>query len=150
MILDTLSHAPTYFSLGARFQTAFDYLTNFDQATPDGRHDLEGDALFALVQSYTTDPPEDRIFESHLVYADIQYLLSGQEIIYYREPSSLSPKTEYDAKKDAIYYHPKDDRPLYLEAGTFVILLPQDAHKPGCIWDKPTPVRKIVMKLRLS
>ncbi len=150
MILDTLRHAPTYFSLGERFQTAFHYLTNFDPATPDGRYDLEGDSLFALVQSYTTDPPEDRTFESHHVYADIQYLHSGQEIIYYREPSSLTPKTAYDAKKDAIYYHAQDDRPLYLDAGAFVILWPQDAHKPGCVWDKPVPVRKIVMKLRFS
>ncbi len=150
MILDRLQSSSQYRCIGSRFSQAFDYLESFAEDTPDGRYDLDGDNLYALVQSYTPDPAEHRTFESHRVYADIQYILSGREIIYYQDPSSLTPKAEYDPKKDATFYHCKDDRPLHLDSGTFVVLWPQDAHKPGCIWDQSAPVRKVVMKVRLS
>ena len=36
---------------------------------------------------------------------------------------------------------------LRLDAGTFVILAPQDAHMPGMAVDEPAPVKKVVVKV---
>lgn len=150
MILDRLPSSLLYRSLGDDFARAFDYLQSFPENTPDGRYDLDGDDMFALVQSYDSQPATERTFESHRIYADIQYVFSGRELIYYRDPTSLVPKAAYDEKRDATFYHDKDDQPLHLESGSFVVFWPQDAHKPGCIWEKPCPVRKVVIKIRLN
>jgi len=149
MILDLLSQAATYDGLGSRFDKAFSYLQNFHPATADGRVDLEGDDLYALVQSFETQAPEERTFESHKLYADIHYILTGHETIYYRQASLLNPKGPYDAAKDARYYHDHDDFPLFLDAGSFAVFWPQDGHKPGCLWSAPTSTHKVVIKLRL-
>ena len=38
---------------------------------------------------------------------------------------------------------------IRLEAGSFVVLFPQDAHAPGCHADEAAPVKKIVGKVLL-
>jgi biofilm protein TabA len=149
MILDSLNHTSSYLSLGGRIQAAFDYLKNFDQATPDGRLDLDGDKLYALVQTYETEPFDRRVFESHRRYADIQYILFGREIIHYAPSGALNPKAPYDTVRDVTFYEDSPGRAMPLEANEFVILWPQDGHKPGCVWDTPVTVRKIVLKILL-
>lgn len=57
MVIDTISHSGLYHSLGPRFAAGLEWLRNFEPATPDGRYDLRGDDVFALVQSYETMPP---------------------------------------------------------------------------------------------
>jgi biofilm protein TabA len=150
MILDHLSHAELYRPLGPLFREALDYLAKFDPKTPDGRHDLRGDDLFVLVQTLTTEPAEKRVFESHQRYADIQFVVSGREAIYYSPLAALRPKGDYDPKIDARLYDGANEVPLHLEAGWFTILWPQDGHKPGCVWQKPGEVRKVVAKIRLG
>jgi biofilm protein TabA len=151
MILDALPHASTYFSLGDRFQAAFDYLATFDPSTPDGRHDLDGDNLYALVQTYESEASGQRTFESHRACVDIQYIFSGREIIFYGLSERMSPEAPYDPSRDVTFYEDSAEaRPIHLAKGDFVVLWPQDAHKPGCLWETPVSVRKVVMKIRLS
>ena len=58
----------------------------------DGRHPIDGEAIFALVSTYETEPEGARSFEAHRKYIDVQYLLSGREIIHWagRELGSLA------------------------------------------------------------
>lgn len=150
MILDSLTNAQIYHPLGGRFKTAFDYLLKFDPSTPDGRYKLDGDDLFALAQTYRPETPNERIFESHRQYADIQYVFSGQEVIFYSPSEIMRPKASYDFARDVTFYEDGDGgRPIHLQAGDFVVLWPQDGHKPGCLWECPGLVRKVVIKMRL-
>ena len=71
MIYDALAHAALYRDLGPRFAAAFDFLAGFDPATPTGRVSLDGDNLFALVQSYQTAPAATKPFESHRIFATL-------------------------------------------------------------------------------
>ena len=135
--------------LGPRFRRAFEYLLAFSPDVEDGRYDLDGADDYVLVQTYETLPQEQRTFESHRRYVDVQYLFSGQETVYYRESSSLTVRAPYELEKDAIFYHDADDRPLHLGAGDFAVFWPQDAHKPACDWGKASVVRKVVVKVRL-
>ncbi len=150
MILDRLRHASPYRALGPLFGQAFDYLETFDPATPDGRHDLRGDHLFMLVQTFESAPSDEKSFETHRLYADIQYVLSGRETIWHQPASLLRPKTDYDAQKDIQFFHGEENHPLRLEAGDFVLFWPQDGHKPACQWDGPSQIRKIVAKIRIA
>jgi biofilm protein TabA len=150
MILDTITSAPSYVGLNPHFATAFAWLADFDPDTPDGRVDLEGDDLYALVQSYGTVPPDQKAYESHRTYADIQFVAAGAEVIYYAPINRLRPTMGYDPVKDCLLYaDPSAGTPLHLGPGTFAIFLPHDGHKPGCSAGHPSPIKKVVVKVRL-
>lgn len=150
MILDTLTGAAAYGALNHRFATALAWLADFSPETPDGRTDLEGDDLYALVQSYGTVNPDQKPYESHRDYADIQYVAAGVEVIYYAPVSSLRPTTAYDPQKDCrLYADSSAGTPLQLGPGTLAIFLPHDGHKPGCVNGAPELIKKVVIKVRL-
>src|SRR5688572_29530345 len=65
MILDTLSQSASYQQLGPRFAAGLKWLGEFSPATADGRYDIDGDDVFALVQSYDTVPSTEKKYESH-------------------------------------------------------------------------------------
>ncbi|MEY3774763.1 MAG: hypothetical protein RLZZ129_1543 [Verrucomicrobiota bacterium] len=149
MIFDMLDHAGAYHQIGSRFAAALKYLRTFDPATPDGKIVIEDDNVFAVVQSYTPTPAGERPYEAHRGYADIQYVVSGEEIIYYAPLVELRETAAYTESGDYALYTGEDKFPLLMPAGCFAILWPQDGHKPGCLWRIPAPVKKVVMKVRL-
>lgn len=151
MIFDHLSSSSIYSSLGDRFTKGLEYLKNFDAATPEGTYELEGKNLFAMVQHFDTQPAPERNFEAHKAYADIHYIVSGGELIYYCQTPKLKPKTDYNEERDFTFYHDQDDYGFVLDPGHFTILWPQDGHKPGCIVNGggPQAVQKVVLKIKL-
>ena len=48
-------------------------------ALPAVRYEIDGDAVFALVQEYETHLPEECRWEAHYTYTDIQYIVEGSE-----------------------------------------------------------------------
>lgn len=150
MIYDTLSNSRYYAAaLGERFALGLAYLERFDSSTSDGRVTLDGDDVFALVQSYIATPAGNRPFEAHRTYADIQFIAAGDEIIQYSPLGRLSETTPYSAATDVAWYSGDNDFPLYMRQGSFAILLPHDGHKPGCSWQTQERVKKVVVKIRL-
>jgi biofilm protein TabA len=150
MILDTLSHSASYQQLGPRFAAGLKWLEEFLPATVDGRYDIDGDDVFALVQSYDTVPPVEKKYESHRVYADIQYIAEGAEVIYYAPTAGLVPTIAYDETKDCLLYSdPAAATPLFMAPGRFAIFYAQDGHKPGCVHDRASSIKKVVVKVRL-
>jgi biofilm protein TabA len=150
MIIDTLSSAAAYRSLGPTLAAGLDWLTQFSPETPDGRYDIDGDNVYALVQSYTTVPASEKSYESHRLYADIQYVAAGTEVIHYAPTTGLEPLTPYDAEKDFLLYRdPAAATPLHLVPGTFTVFYPHDAHKPGCSNGTPAQMKKVVVKVRV-
>lgn len=150
MVLDTLPHSAATRGLSPRLDAAMNWLTRFDPATPDGRYAIDGDDVFALVQSYETVPAADKRFETHRDYADVQYVADGTETIRYAPADGLRPATAYDTAKDfQLFADPVADTPLHLEKGVFAIFFPHDAHKPGCSGAVPSRVKKVVVKVRV-
>ena len=91
MILDTLDNAARYESLNSRFAKAFDFLRTVDGSQALGRHDLDGDACFALVQTYESKPVEKALFEAHRKYIDVQFIHSGRETILWAPLAAMKP-----------------------------------------------------------
>jgi len=150
MIVDSLPHADRYFAVHPLFEAGFRYLCRFTPDIPDGRYELEGDRLFALVQSYSTVPAAEKRFEAHRCYLDIQYLVAGTEIIGHAALETLSTNEAFNLGKDIGFFdEPALSTPVLLRAGDFAILYPNDGHKPGCAAGDPAPVRKIVLKVAL-
>jgi biofilm protein TabA len=149
MIFDILSNLSSYSALGPRFARALEYLGQFDSKSADGRVAIEGDDIFALVQSYTPSPAGTRPFEAHRIYADVQFVAAGSEVIQYSPLGRLRETAAYSASKDVAFFDGSDDFPLFMSPGCFAILLPADGHKPGCLWQRPELVKKVVVKVRL-
>ena len=153
MILDSLTHCADYVSLHPLFPAAFDYLKNFDPNTPDGKYEIEGKCLYALVQRYQTAPEETKAWETHRIYADIQYIVSGREAITYAPAGELDSTTPYNDVKDVEKYsgaNVKTASTAIIPGGHFGIYLPQDGHRPGCMIGQPEPVVKVVIKVQLK
>jgi YhcH/YjgK/YiaL family protein len=116
----------------------------------DGRHEIEGQRLFALVQSYTTRPATEVVFEAHRSYMDLQLVFEGREAIGWAPTAALETTEPYSAEKDVELLDGSVALVMPLESGWFAVLLPQDAHKPCCHLDGPSKVRKVVFKIAIE
>ena len=151
MIVDSLANAKLYRALHPRLAAAFDYLAAFDVATPDGRYPVDADRVHVLVQSYATKPAAEKKWESHRRYLDVQYIVSGRELMTVAPIGALAGATAYDEAKDVINYGGASGEAstLYVERGQFAIFLPHDGHRPGVAVDASEDVRKVVVKVLL-
>jgi biofilm protein TabA len=168
MILDHLSRADLYFTLGPRFRKAFEFLRTADLLNlPLGKHEIEGDKVFALVQDYTPKPRSVGKFEAHERYWDIQYVAHGAERMGWAARSRLTISEPYDATREVMFFDSNPDNGLgdffLLAEGYFTVFGPQDAHMPGVAIAENTasdwtfsaalagpgshPVRKVVVKV---
>lgn len=152
MILDTLDHAARYEALHPRFAQAFAYLRSVDGTQPLGRHYLDGDNLFAIVETYATKPVENALFEAHRRYIDVQFIHRGRETILWAPLPLMREETRpYETEKDiAKWKLVPDVTPLHLSAGHFAILFPQDAHAPCVEWGASEQVFKVVVKVAVA
>jgi YhcH/YjgK/YiaL family protein len=149
MIYDTLEHMEKYFQKESQIHKALCYAQSFDTSKPDGRYEIEGDSLYALVSSYATFPDEERRFEAHRKYIDVQVLLEGEEKIETSFASDLKPLEEYFEPKDIIFLQPPPDfASLVMRPGYFAVFFPHDIHRPNCNLHGKSRVRKIVLKVR--
>ena len=149
MIVKTLDHADVYASLSPLLAPAFDYLRRTDLAkAADGKYELRGSDLFALVQSYQTAPAATKKWEAHRDYVDIQYVVSGAELMGYAPRSLLRETEAHDPARDVAFYADSEVKSFVrLQAGMFCILGPEDVHLPGVSIVGPTPIKKVVLKV---
>ena len=153
MILDQLKHAEAYRHLGEGFAAGLDYLRSSDFAhIPDGRYEIIGSNGFAIVQSYTTKPREKGRWEAHRKYADIQYMIIGQERMGVVPIERVKVEQPYNAERDLEFFTGGDDAAQFLTVGQgwFAIFLPHDVHMPTLAIERPAPVKKVVVKVRLG
>ncbi len=133
MILDALSNKEQYLSLHPRFKTVFDYIDTHDLATMElGRHDIDGDNIFVMVQELELRPYEQARLELHRKYIDIQLVLRGDEEVFgwSEKKDCLTPETEFDVAKDIQLFVDKPQCFYTLREGQFSILYPEDGHAP--------------------
>ena len=151
MLVTTLDHAAGNDYLAARFQKAYAFLNRDDLGSlPLGRVDIDGDAVFANVQEYDTVPAEEKQLEAHRRYYDVQFVVSGKELLQYAQLDGLPECQPFDEENDfGLYETPEQCTNVVLRAGDLAVLAPEDAHKPGCtLGSEPCHVRKIVVKVR--
>lgn len=152
MIYDTLDHADTYAGLYPRLRDALACLNRLTPETPDGRIEADGENLFINIERYRTVAPDTKLYEAHRRYLDIQIILAGSESIYVQPIDRLQESERYDNETDVAWYTGKNTPHICLRPGDFLLLLPQDGHKPGC-WaeaDHPRDVIKAVAKVRID
>ncbi|WP_295116392.1 YhcH/YjgK/YiaL family protein [uncultured Chitinophaga sp.] len=151
MIIDTLQNAHLYFGLGAKFEKAFQYLAQTDFATVQkGKYEIEGQDIFAIVNEYDTVDATTEQMESHKKYIDVQYIVSGAELIGHDFLLQQAPSQAYDAEKDFMLW---GETPAFfskLEKGYFAIFFPTDLHMPNIRIAAPAAVKKVVIKISVN
>ena len=146
MIIDRLANPAPLFQLPARLARALEYLRATDlMSVAIGRHDLDGDRLFALVQEYTTRAADNCVWEAHRKYIDVQFVAAGVERMGYANLAQMRVRDAYDAARDVAFFEPGESF-VTIPAGTFAIVGPEDVHSPGHAVGTPGLVRKVVVK----
>jgi YhcH/YjgK/YiaL family protein len=150
MIYDVFANGNLYFGKKDAFGKALDFAMNFDRSKPDGKYEIDGSNLYALVMSYQTRSAEEARFEAHKKYIDIQLLLDGQEFADVCLNEKLEVDTPFSEENDAaLYKSPKFFTSVLLTPGRFAIFYPGDIHRPCRMIDSSKPVRKMVLKVRV-
>lgn len=150
MILDLLTHASAYAGACPGLAEGFRYLRETDCAQiAAGRYPIDGTRIHAIVQDYDTKPYADGFLEIHQRYIDIQFLVSGEELIGYAPFTSQPVRTPYNAEKDIAFLQGASD-PVRLTPGFFAVFFPQDAHMPGRTAGASVRVRKVVVKVAVA
>jgi YhcH/YjgK/YiaL family protein len=149
MVCDHITYASEYFNLSQGIRHALEYLQTADLgALNTGRHDLDGDRVFALVSDYDTRVPGETFWEAHRRHVDVQYVHAGSERIGYGDLATFETES-YDEVRDLVVARGHSARYVEVGSGEFVILLPHDVHMPGLTPRAVQRVRKIVVKVRL-
>ena len=103
MIYDKITNFETYAALSQDIRESLAYLKQMSPDTPVGVYEISPRAR-AIVSEYTTKPVNEKGFEAHREYIDIQYLLAGEEQIACQPLEYLKETVPYNAEKDIIFF----------------------------------------------
>ena len=133
-----------------RWNTAFKFLTETDLNNLSiGRIDLSDD-VYAAVSEYETKNPEDAKFESHQKYIDLQYLISGEELIGLSDEKNLKVTSPYSETNDITFYDFDGGKILEATPKKYFIFFPEDIHRPCIKTDQQQMVKKVVVKIKID
>ena len=151
MIIDYFSGAHRYALLGERFKKAFEYLGQTDFGTVGtGRYEIDGDTVFAMVNEYDTVDPSGEKMESHKTHIDVQYMVEGAERVGHDFLLEQQPCQAYDPETDFMLFPGSPAFFSHFSKGMFAIFFPEDLHMPNIMTDKPAPVKKVVIKIKVA
>jgi YhcH/YjgK/YiaL family protein len=149
MIIDTLDNYHLYQSINERIAKGFEFLHNTDlDAIPSGKHDIDGDSIFALVQEYQTKPLAECKLESHKKYIDIQYVIRGEEFMGVTTKNNQTI-VEVNEEKDYTFYEGSTSL-VRVSKGMFTIFFPDDLHQPCVQTESDSEVKKVVIKVLIQ
>lgn len=120
------------------------------QGFPTGKYEFEGG--FLMVQRGSTKDYDREAFESHRKFMDVQYMISGGEIMYYAPVDELESNREYDAGADIEFFTENTGKELEIaiRPGMVWVAYPQDGHMPCRHKETANDYVKIVMKLPVN
>ena len=146
MILGTLRNASYYSGFGERVTRAIQYFIDHDpQKLPLGKNSIDGNHIYYEVETAKKD---EKLFEAHKNFIDIQMTLSGEEWYGHNFVENLKEEIPYNPDKDAGFYS-GDGEYFQIPKGCFVLFMPEDAHNPCVYFENAGRVRKIVVKIRV-
>lgn len=134
-------------------QKGFAYLLSHDfTKMAPGRYPIEGDTIYANLDSYVSRDKTQCRPEAHRRYIDIQYIVKGQEVIGYSSAiDTLSASEPYDEARDIIFFDDMfAESGIVMREGMYAVFFPQDVHRPCCRIEKSEEVLKVVVKVQID
>lgn len=150
MIFDLLANAKSYEKTHSRLAKGLKYLSRCDFSTmKDGRYDIDNSDLYMNITTYETHNLEEAMIEAHKNYIDIQYIISGKELVGWASLSTMDVLVKSYPDTDMYFYNGNINM-LPLSAGYFMVFFPQDVHAPCLHFENEATVRKAVVKVRIE
>ncbi len=152
MIVTDIRHIEHQVSMTPALKKALAFLRGQDvPGLPDGKAEIDGDRVYAIIQRYETIKTDAPTFEFHRKYIDIQFIVSGEETIGWTPMESMAITEAYNADKDISFGKAGAGTwtPVRLQAGQLALLRPEDGHAPKLACGEPSPVMKIVVKIAI-
>jgi YhcH/YjgK/YiaL family protein len=149
MIFDQFENAKQYRGIHAGLDAAFEYIARhrFEDDTP-GKVTVDGERIFYTIAPVQGKGKGGAKLEAHKRYIDIQFVLSGEDLIGLKAMSECQwDKNGFDAGKDIGFCDDQPESWIVLKPGMFVILWPQDAHAP---LSNDEAMNKVVFKIALD
>lgn len=136
----------------AAIQRAIHYIKTTDfMSMKQADYPIEGDQMFVKVFDNTSKTVEESHPELHKKYIDVQFWVTGSELM------GICPKKkEYEVvqedKGQDLYLlgEVEGEQFLRMEQGDYIILFPNDVHRPGIAEREPETYRKAVVKVSLD
>lgn len=138
--------------LPAAIEKGLDFLraTDFNALEP-GVVEIDGKNIYAQIIDLTTREAVETVRKC-IRYIDIQFLAWGEEKIGIAIDTGNNKVSEsLLEQRDIIFYHDSEHESfIEMIPGSYVIFFPQDVHRPGCILQTASEIRKIVVKVALT
>lgn len=148
MIYDKLSNILRYQGLHPNLDLAIAHIhSSLDAMT--GHVELLGEDVYGNLFTYDTVPVEESFYEAHAKFADIQIMTQGCERV---SVSDISVLTVDEAHPDRDFWalSGPEEVSVTLAPGSFLLVLPGDAHKLKIAIGQPETVTKAVFKVRMK
>ncbi len=149
MILASIQQAHRYAHCHAGLAQGFEFLQTAKlNELPDGKLELDGNRLFAIVAHDQGRGRDGAFLEAHRKYIDIQYVVSGNELIGWQPLASCrNVKEAYNGERDIEFFFDRPASWFELAPQSFSIFFPEDAHAPLAAHG---PVHKVVVKVAVE
>ncbi len=148
MIIDTLDNAAKYYGVHPLFRKAFEYIATQDLKSLEVcKFDISEGLKGAIAEKEGMTAEESASkFECHNNNIDIQLCITGPEVFGWKPRSNCSsPKGEYNAEKDVLFYNDSPDMHFTLTDNQFAIFFPEDVHAPMI---SDGVVKKMIIKVK--
>lgn len=154
MIKDKLENSEQYYGISENLKKGFEWLKAQDlNSLKSGKYYIDDKKIYANLQEYQTKP--DAKYEAHNKYIDIQYIVNGVERIGVSDRISCETCIPYDSDDDIEFMTLSGTEEWQsLREGEFLVLFPNDAHKPSItpeyLSGKENIVKKVVVKVSVD
>lgn len=150
MIIDRIENALLYYALGSGIAEALEYIKNNDLSKIDlGKYEIHKNKIQMIVNEYEQNCTDKVRMEAHRKNIDVQYWVSGSELMGYAPLQTQSVLEPYAEEKDCGHYAANASF-TKLEPGMFAIYFPTDLHTAVADEDCNSKVRKIVFKVSIE
>ena len=149
MIYDKLVNMGLYKGMNKNLDTAIDFILSHDlNELPLGKTVVDGDNVYINVMDAKASPVEERAYEIHKNYMDIQMDLVGVERIDTGDFTKMEID-EYNEEKDVAKATADDLAGCLIGPGNFIICMAGEPHKPNIAVSEDTVLKKAVCKVHI-
>ena len=151
MIYDIINNLDIFANFSDDIRLGLEWLRDVKPEVEVGVYELSP-RVKTIVSEYSTKRENEYGYEAHRQYIDIQFLIDGKEKVCCLPLEYLKETKTYSEENDAAFYKEDNFKPqeLLLGNGYFAIFFPQDGHMPQLCVDKPEPVKKVVIKVKIG
>jgi YhcH/YjgK/YiaL family protein len=143
--------AEMYHKNPRHWDQAFLFLKGADlKNLPLGKQELEGEHLFVSVAEYYGKQKPDALYEAHKKYIDIQYVITGEELMGLTTLDKVTERDPYNLEKDIAFYDFDGGEYMKATPDKFFLFFPEDVHQPSVTTGDSVQVKKIVVKILIE